>query len=380
MPGKRLRNPFRAERLGGFLPFFWYGTRMRDWRRLLAAGRYELTANRLPNMLGVTLLSPVSSAMHHLSEAVYRRRAEAVEIQPPLFVLGHWRSGTTFLHNLLTQDVATAYPTTYECVFPGGFLLTERRSGWMLSPFLPAKRPMDEVPLSRDTPFEDEFALAKLGVGSPYAGMLFPDRPPDMRYLDLGLLTVEEREAWAEGMIWLMRRLQLQHPGRRLILKSPPHTARIATLLRLFPDARFVHVSRDPFEIYPSTLRLWKILNSRFGLTNPATDDRWLPEHVLSTLPPMYEAYRRDRALVAAGRLAEIRYEDLAADPRATIAALYGRLDLGDFAAVAPDIDRYLAGLKPHIAARKRQPAGERAVVADRWGLYFDLFGYPREV
>ena len=374
-----MRNPFRATRLGGFLPFFWYGTRVRDWQRMLKAGGYAMTLNRLPNMLGVTLLSPIASGMHYLSEALYGAKAEATEVLPPIFVLGHWRSGTTFLHNLLTLDPAHAYPTTYECVFPGGFLTTESRIGWMLSPFLPSKRPMDDVPLGRDTPFEDEFALAKIGAGSPYFGMMFPDRPPDLRHLDLELLAEPERAEWSGRMLWLMRRLQLAHPGKRLVLKSPPHTARIASLLRLFPEARFVHVSRNPYEIYPSTLKLWKILNSRLGLTNPARDDVWLPEHVLSTLPRRYDAYWRDRHSIPDGRLAEIRYEDLAGDPSGTVSAIYSALDLGDFAKLSPRIQDYLAKLAPHVASPRQLPTADRAAIAERWSDYFDRFGYSRD-
>ena len=177
-----------------------------------------------------------------------------------------------------------------------------------------------------------------------------------------------------------MRRLQLAHPGRRLVLKSPPHTARVATLLKLFPEARFIHVCRNPFEIYPSTLKLWKILNSRFGLTNPAKDDAWLPEHVLSTLPRMYEAYERDRVLIAPGRLAEIRYEDLAADPPGTVSAIYSALDMGDFAEIAPKLDAYLAKLAPHVPSPGRLSEADRAAVAERWAAYFHRFGYLRDV
>ncbi len=290
-PGFKLSylNPFWVERVGGYVPFFWYGMRTRHWLKLLAGGGFRITYDRIPDVLGVTLMAPLSSAMHYLSEAAFRRRAEAVEIVPPVFILGHWRSGTTLLHNLITRDPATAFPTTFECVFPGGFLIAERALGWSLSWLLPNQRPMDAVPLAADSPFEDEFALAKMGIGSPYAGLAFPRQgPPSPSYLDLAHLTDEARDAWEAGFLWLMRRFQLANPGRRLIIKSPPHTARIRTLLKLFPDARFVHISRNPYEIYPSTIRTWKILNSQFGLQHPANDDGWLPEYVLSTLPAIY--------------------------------------------------------------------------------------------
>ena len=33
---------------------------------------------------------------------------------------------------------------------------------------------------------------------------------------------------------------------KRIVLKSPAHTARVRVLLELFPKARFVHIIRDP--------------------------------------------------------------------------------------------------------------------------------------
>ena len=79
-------NPFRArpKRVGGYVPFFWYGMRTRHWLKLLASGGFRITYDRIPDVLGVTLLAPLSSAMHYLSEAVFRRRAEAVEVLPPV--------------------------------------------------------------------------------------------------------------------------------------------------------------------------------------------------------------------------------------------------------------------------------------------------------
>lgn len=372
-------NPFRAERLGGFLPFVWYGTRLSDWLRLLARGRYDVTLNRLPNIIGVTAMSPVSSFMQALSEARFRGQAEATDVVAPIFVLGHWRSGTTFLHNLLTRDPAFAYPTTFECVFPGGFLAGEKTFSGALSLFLPRKRPMDDVPMAADAPFEDEFALAKMGLPSPYAAMAFPRHgPPPLAHLDVATLHEAERRAWSQGLLWFLRRVQLAHPAKRLVMKSPPHTARIGTLLELFPDARFIHISRDPYAIYPSTLKLWKILNSRLGLQNPANDDGWLPGHVLSTLPAMYAAYERDLPLIPEGRLVEIRYEDLTADPQAVLASLYDSLGLGDFTQVCPLVETYLASLGRYEHRKSPLPEADRAAIERHWGFYFDRFGYGR--
>jgi hypothetical protein len=372
-----LPKSLRAERLGGFLPFVWYATRTKHWLKLLASGRYDITANRLLNVLGVSLMAPPSSAMFHLSEAIFRRRAEAVEIVPPLFVLGHWRSGTSFLHKLLTLDPEAAFPTTFECVFPDGFLVAEPALWWALSPFLPKTRPMDAIPMGSAEPFEDEFALVKLGLLSPYAALAFPRHgPPAFSSFDVSELPESDRRTWEAGFLWFMRRLQLAHPGRRLVLKSPPHTARIAALLKLFPEARFVHIARNPYEIDPSTLRLWKILNSRLGLQNPANDDGWLPEHVLATLPRLYAAYERDRPLIPAGHLVEIRYEELVTDPKAALESIYARLGLGDFALFSSAVDVHLDRLGPHRPGIHQLDDVERRAIQARWQPYFDRFGY----
>ncbi len=375
-----MRNPFRTEKLGSYSPFCWYGSRWRTWHRILKSGGYDVTLNRMPNIIGVTAMTPMAFVVDHLTEAVCGRRANATEVLPPVFVLGHWRSGTTFLHNLLGCDPAHAYPNVFQCTFAGGFPLIERWTGWMLTPFLPATRPMDDVPIGRAVPFEDEFALMKRDAGSPYLDLAFPRHgPTHTRFLDFEGASEAERAKWEDSMMWLMRRFQLVNPGRRLVLKSPQHTARVATLLKLFPDARFVHVARNPFEIYQSTLKLWRVLNSRFGLHNPAFDADWLPEYVLSTLPRMYAAYERDIADIPAGRLAEIAYEDLAADAIGTVDAAYSAAGLGDFSRARPEVERYLADLAPHTAKPVALGDAERAAVSDRWSAYFERFGYDRD-
>ena len=95
--------------------------------------------------------------------------------------------------------------------------------------------------------------------------------------------------------------------------KSPPHTGRVKVLLEMFPDAKFVHIVRDPLVIFPSTVHLWKTLYSSQGMQKPTFDG--LEEYVLANLTRMYERFETDRELIPAENFCEIRYEDLVADP-----------------------------------------------------------------
>ena len=118
------------------------------------------------------------------------------------------------------------------------------------------------------------------------------------------------------------------------MLKSPTHTARVRTILEVFPDAKFVHIVRDPLVLFPSTVRLWKSLSEVQGFQIPRDDAGWIEGHVLDTFVRMYECFEQDRELVPPGRLIDVRYEDLVADPVGKMRDIYRRLDLGDFAEV----------------------------------------------
>jgi omega-hydroxy-beta-dihydromenaquinone-9 sulfotransferase len=376
-----VRNPFRIERFGGASPYVWYGMRFGTWARLLASGRFDVTFNCLPNILGISLVASFNSALSLLSEAIYGRRVERTALAPPVFIIGHWRTGTTLLHELLACDPRLMAPTTYQCMFPNTFLLTQALVGRWTRGMLPAKRPFDDMEFGPDRPQEEEFALLNSGAGSPYVTLAFPRHgPAGMRYLDLGELSAAERRAWEAAYLRLLKRYQLGH-DRRLVLKSPFHAARIPTLLKLFPDARFVFTVRDPFDIFASHVRTVKVLATNQGLHNPLpADDGWLRDYVLDVFERLFDAYEHDRALIPAGRLVELRFEDLVADPQARLGDLYRRLDLGAFEPAAPAVAAYLDARKDHQRNVNRLGASDRDLVASRWGGYLDRFGYGAAV
>jgi hypothetical protein len=378
---KKRKGPFKVYREGGWLLYFWHGMGLWTWGKLLARGRFDITLNCVPNILTVTIWAPVNSLLWLLSEALVGWRAARHPIEPaPLFVIGHWRSGTTFLHDLLACDPENGYPTTYQCFFPTHFLLTGGAVRKWFNVFLPKKRPMDNVPVGVDRPQEDEFAFANMGLGTHYVTLAWPRHgPQDMKYLNLVNLTTAEREEWKRGFIWFIRRLYYKQK-KRLVLKSPAHTARIPTLLKLFPGARFIHISRNPLAVIPSTRKLWKALDSVQGLQNPANDDPWIDDFVFDVFETVFEGYERDRGLIPKGHLVEIAYEDLARDPRRVIRQVYADLGLGDFARAEPGIDAYLEGQGEYQPNVFEMPAEQREQILRRCGAYMKRFGYDEAV
>ena len=366
-----VKNPFTW-----YMPRFWHGMRISTWLRELARNRFAVSPSRVPMTCSIAGFALVNSALALVDRAVYSRKVERVDIaQPPLFILGHWRAGTTFLHELLIRDPAHTYATTYQCFAPHHFVLTERWFTPWSEFLLPSRRPMDNMVTGWQRPQEDEFALQNLGVPTPYLSVLFPNRGEAYpEYLTLRDLPEEARRDWKRQLQQFFKRIALTDP-RRLVIKSPAHTARVRTLLELFPDAKFIHLSRHPYELYSSTMMLWRSLNEVQGL-QAVDDDAWVSDWVIDSLRRMYDAYLEDRTLLADDQLIELRYEDLSQDPKAFVRDIYERLQLGDFAPIEAPLDAHLADVKSYRANRHALDDASRELVEREWGPYFAEFGY----
>lgn len=286
-----------------------------------------------------------------------RRTRAASPPRRPVFILGHWRSGTTLLHELLAGDPQFACPTTYACMNPQHFVLSERGAAVRTQ-----ARPMDGMAVSTDSPQEDEFALLCLGAPSPYEAMLFPrafDRA--LATTSWGTLDAAARARWESCVLRFLSNVGARDPQRRLLLKSPPHSFRVEPLRRLFPDASFLHIVRNPLEVVPSTCLMWRELQALYALTPPPH-----PE-VLPQVADVLERLDGELAAPPAGvPWHRLRFEDLVADPHAELARLYAALDLGDYAVARPAVDTYLARTAGHKRNRHELDQPTRALIAER--------------
>jgi omega-hydroxy-beta-dihydromenaquinone-9 sulfotransferase len=361
-----------------WIPRFWDGMGVRGWFSLLARNRYAVSPICIGMAVIISILSALNFMLWLVEVTFFGHKIRRMKIEhDPIFVVGHWRSGTTLLHELLVLDPRYTFPDTYSCFASNHFLA----SGWFMRPclrfLLPSRRPVDNMAAGWDHPQEDEFALCNMGIRSPYLTITFPNHPPqDQEYLDFRGVPTPALERWRQAFLWFLKRITLRNP-KQIVLKSPPHTARIGVLLKMFPKAKFVHIVRDPYVIFPSTINLWKRLYCDQGLQTPTYDG--LDEHVFSTLTRMYEAFDRDRPLIGAGQFCEIRYEDLIADPVEQMRSIYEQLKLGDFAAVEPTIKKYFAGQKDYKTNRYKMTPEMRTEITRRWGKYLRDYGYAAE-
>jgi hypothetical protein len=344
---------------------------------LLVAGRFRVHWSKWYVAAAVTVVSVVHTALRLAQSVLYGRQVMRTPAAlAPVFIIGHWRSGTTLLHELLIRDPRHAFPSTLECLVPHHFLISR---SWLPKVFwwlMPSRRPMDNMPAGWDRPQEDEFALCMLGQPSPYLRIAFPNTvPADDGSLDLRGLSAGALRQWSGAFQRFIREVSFQNGRRRLVLKSPPHTCRIPTLLSLFPDARFVHIVRDPYVVYPSTINLWESLYRYHGLQRPKFAT--LKTDVLDTFVRMHERLDETRSGVPAGRFFEVRYEDLLSDPIGRLEELYRALELGSFDPARKSVAAYLAGFGEYKTNRYELAPVDRDAVTARWGHIVRRYGYP---
>jgi hypothetical protein len=175
-------------------------------------------------------------------------------------------------------------------------------------------------------------------------------------------------------MRWFVQLVTYKYNGRRIILKSPTHTARIKVLRELFPNARFIHIVRNPFVLYQSSVNLWKKLCETQHLVTPRFEG--LEEYVFDTLNRMYAAFEDARPRLPADRFYEVRYEDLVLDPVGQLRRIYEKLNLGDFSAAEPGVRRYLEEVGNYQTNRYQISPELKAEIRRRWAGYVERYGY----
>jgi len=349
---------------------------MRAWFKQVAKGKFRIAPTGVAMFGIISGLSVFNSFYASLQSLFYGRKIRETKIEtPPIFIIGHWRSGTTLLQEYMILDHQFTFADTFSCFAPQHFLLTRRWFTPLVSFLMPKKRPMDNMAVGLDRPQEDEFALCAMGMHSPYVNFIFPNNPPiDAEFLTLKSVSEHDRREWLDGLEYFLRSLTVAE-NKCVIFKSPPHTARIAAILERFPDAKFIHIHRNPYSLYASTFNLWMQLASVHSLQRrPA--DQTIEERVFSMFEEMYGAFRDDLLLLKPNQFTEVAYDDLTSQPVATLEKIYNSLNLSGFDQSRDQFTDFAASQKTYKKNQFRLAENLEKKIAERWKWYIERYGY----
>jgi omega-hydroxy-beta-dihydromenaquinone-9 sulfotransferase len=328
------------------------------------------------------LLLVVSSSLINLplgfcERVVYGRKIAQTQIAPPIFIIGHWRSGTTYLHNLMTQDSNLGYLSMYQSIVPDCSLVGQDWLKQLLAKILPIKRPMDNMIWPMDGPQEEEVALCKTLATSFYTHFLFPSKSQHLfrKYVLMEGASSRAIAEFKEKYYQLLQIATIHARGKPLVLKNPVNTARVKLLLELFPDAKFIHIHRSPYDVFRSAKNLHKTLTP---ITTLQTLNANRAEETIFTLyEKMMHRYLKERSLIPAGNLVEVRFEDLEQNPLKEMQKIYEELNLPNYDQVKSAFEAYIATQKSYQKNQLQLSPEAQQKIEQRWQFTFADFGYP---
>lgn len=297
--------------------------------------------------------------------------------ESPVFILGHWRSGTTLLHNAMAQDRQFAFINTFQSVFANQFF----GSRWLFKPLMrllmPEKRPADNVLLSPELPQEEGIALSNIDSFGFYNFFYFPRSWKDIykKYISGDIATPEELKDFGRRYKKLIAQSLIEYNRKQFVSKFPPNTGSIRHLLDMFPHAKFVYIYRNPVLVFQSTVNFFETTHEALKLQPYSRDE--FEEMVFELYEMIIADYERLKSLIPAHHLVEIRYEDFEADPLEGLRHIYDRLGLEGFEQSIPAFTDYFNSQRKFEKASHQFTSEETDKITSRLAFAMEMYGYP---
>jgi hypothetical protein len=256
--------------------------------------------------------------------------------EDPIFIVGHWRSGTTHLHNLLNLDPQMGSVTTYQSVFPdtlfnaAGYFLFRNFMRLLIAP----RRLGDNVKMNADFPQEEEFAIGSRHPLSYYYFWIFPRYTTEFYRRFVEFVHMDERQLhqWQHDYQLIMKKAVRYRRATRFLSKNPTNTGRIRAILEMFPNARFIHIHRNPVTVFLSTRHFYHEMMPALQL-HTVTEEQ-LEEIIFSVYDRMMHKFLEERRLIPPGNLLEFSFEELENDPVGMLGRIYSTFKLPGFESV----------------------------------------------
>lgn len=346
---------------------------------LISAFRRGGRPDRIATSMGIWAAA-LGRSPASLAEKLWlaRRLPDLEDLPPPVFILGHWRSGTTHLYNVMSLGNFSYVPPVAV-----GLPWDMQGIGQVLRPVLeralPEHRWIDKIPVTPTSPQEDEIGLASMTDLSFYHGIYFPNAFD--RLIDRGLFfddcTPDDIAQWEDRFTYFLRKIAYAQ-GKPLLIKNPVYTGRVAQIRQIFPAAKFIHIHRNPLDVFRSMQNFYAKLLEVMALQNipPGLD---VDETILRVYDRMMANYVHDTQDLAPPDLVELPYDALDRDPVAALEHIYDGLRLDGFATARPAFESYLASIRNFEKNRFETDPQVVSRLAERWGRWFRHWGYDIE-
>jgi hypothetical protein len=354
------------------------GTFFINWIKILIDNKFRIYWKYFPKALYVTLMILIMTPFRISEKKSFDKIKKDIKVQSPIFIIGHWRSGTTFLHYLMGQDDNLAYVSTFETMTPNLMIKNEKIFKNIVKNHLPNKRPMDNLELNADLPYEEEYAVANLSPNSFYHAWYFPKNM--RKYFDQNVIYKNTsngtKEKWIETYDYFLRKISYKNNGNPIVLKSLVNTAKIPLILKKYPNAKFIYLHRNPYKVYLSTWKLYKKILPIFSFQ--ILNDDELDKEILYNYKNMIKKYLTDRKLIPKNNLIEIKYENFVKNTLETLKEIYIKFNLNSYDISKNNFKKFLLKHKNYQTNNYSINDNIKDKIYNEWNFSFKEFGYSK--
>lgn len=341
-----------------------YGARL---SALWALRKWKKGSKRAKKLLWlrIGLMVSWSSPWIWVEDVVSHILSKQIIVRQPVFIIGYPRSGTTWLHNYLILNKQIAYCNTAQAIFPNMFLT----ASWFLYPLLrknmPQKRAMDNVEMGSEMPAEEEFALQSFVGNTMVAGFYFPDKMEEV--FDENVYHLKHREQWKRGLKQFCKKLLIADKTKTLLLKSPFNMCRVKEILEVFPDARFIHIQRNPLDVFVSNQNLYKKILPQLAI-NEYKEVNW-DDYIMQTYIKCNERFNQTKHLLNDQNYCTISYQELKDNFESNIEKVHDFLGMDKNAFDAQKQSEFLAQNKSYLNNQLILPNQLKEKISKAWNL-----------
>lgn len=350
------------------------GCTIPNFFRVLSMGHIEW--NKYPKLILTFLVILISTPFQIYEYFYFKNKIKKHKFKkPPIFIVGHWRSGTTHLHNLLCKDPTHGYVTTYQGVFPNNM-----KSKWIFKTFMelniPEKRPSDNVKLSADFPQEEEFALGNMTDATFYHFFYFPSLNDMLykKYVRLKGTSLQVKDSLKRKYNELLIKAALNTKKDQLVIKNPLNTGKIKLLLEMYPDAKFIHIYRNPVVTYLSTNRFYKSLLPATYLED--YDEDYITEKIILNYKNLMSDFFDTKHLIPKENLYEIKFEEFEEDNMLHLKEIYDQFGLESWNEALPQFETYMKAQKHYRKNKYFISQTELDILNREWDFAIKRLGY----
>lgn len=298
----------------------------------------------------------------------------------PVYIVGHWRTGTTFLQNLLTRDPQFAWFDPIRTVSFNNCILMKRVLRFFMTKFklLNGARPMDNLEYTLDLPMEEVFAQATISTQAIAHMLVFPDGGNGVKYIETAFIDEQpekKQKEWKKAYDYILKKVTYLNKGKQLLLKSPENTCRIGMLKKCYPGSKFINIYRDPYVTIMSTANMFKKEMALFCLNEKPTDE-FIEDTIIDLFERIYRKTFNEFSAMPESEYIEICYEDFCKDPKSYVKQIYEHLGIEGYEEALPHFEAYLDSQKNYKKNSFKLDPELRDKINSRLGFYFEHYGY----